>query len=65
MTTHFCYDIFLLVALSFFRDNKESCCNISAFPDLAIFASFLVGFASFFIKTLQNINLGEDSIIMH
>ena len=65
MTTHFCYDIFLLAALSFCCDNKELCRNISAFSDLAIFASFLVGFASFFIKTMQNTNMGEDSIIMH
>ena len=65
MTTHFCCDIFLLVALSICRDNKELCRDISAFLDLAIFAYFLAGLASFFIKTLQNTNLGEDSIIMH
>ena len=65
MTAHFCYNIFLLAALSLCRDNKELCHNISAFPDLAIFVYFLVGFASFFIKNLQNTNLGEDSIVMH
>ena len=35
------------------------------FMILAIFAYFLTGLASFFIKTMQITNLGEDSIIMH
>ena len=54
-----------MAALSFCSDNKELCCDICAFPNIAIFASFLVGFASFFIKTMQNTNMGEDSIVMH
>ena len=54
-----------MAALSFCHDNKELYCDICAFHDLAIFADFLVGFASFFIKTLKNTNLGKDSIIMH
>ena len=54
-----------MAALSFCRDSKELYYDIYAFPDLAIFASFLASFAYLFIKTLQNTNLCEDFIIMH
>ena len=63
-TTHFYCDNFLMASLNFCHNNKELCRDICTFPDLAIFVSFLAIFTSFFIKTLQNTNLSEDSIIM-
>ena len=55
----------LQLALGFCHDIVKLCWDIFHFPVLAIFFFFFHSFRFFFIKTLQNINLGENSIIHH
>ena len=60
-----CCNKFLYVALGFCRDNVYECCDITAFSCLSHFLLLFHSFCFFCIKTLQNIDLGEDSIIHH